>query len=193
MPNPAVERRKAELRAEVRAKLKGLTTTERETDSALARRRLESCEIWRQAGSILFFAPLPEELDIWPLLALALGEGKSAALPRFVATTDKYEAALIDDPSRDLSSGRFGIREPADHCIKISLNRLDLILVPGVAFDLRRRRLGRGKGFYDQLLAETRGMKCGVAFDCQIVSEIPTDPHDISVNCILTPTRWIEL
>ena len=101
MPNPAVERRKAELRAEVRAKLKGLTTTERETDSALARRRLESCEIWRQAGSILFFAPLPEELDIWPLLALALGEGKSAALPRFVATTDKYEAALIDDPPRN--------------------------------------------------------------------------------------------
>jgi 5-formyltetrahydrofolate cyclo-ligase len=67
-----------------------------------------------------------------------------------------------------------------------------LVLVPGVAFDLRGRRLGRGKGFYDRLLADAGGLKCGVAFDEQIVTEIPVEPHDVSVDCILTPTRWIQ-
>jgi len=75
----------------------------------------------------------------------------------------------------------------------LSLNRLDFILVPGVAFDLQGRRLGRGKGFYDQILAVVRGTVCGVAFDQQITPEIPVEPHDAVVNCILTPTRWIEL
>src|SRR5204863_2517253 len=93
----------------------------------------------------------------------------------------------------DLKIGRFGIREPAEHCPPISLNRLDFILVPGVAFDLTGRRLGRGKGFYDQLLAAVSGTTCGVAFDEQIVREIPVAPHDIRVNCILTPTRWLQL
>jgi 5-formyltetrahydrofolate cyclo-ligase len=70
---------------------------------------------------------------------------------------------------------------------------LDFILVPGVAFDLSGRRLGRGKGYYDRLLKQTRGTTCGVAFDEQIVGEIPVEPHDLNVNCILTPTRWIEV
>jgi 5-formyltetrahydrofolate cyclo-ligase len=73
------------------------------------------------------------------------------------------------------------------------LNRLDFILVPGVAFDLHGRRLGRGRGFYDQLLANVRGRTCGVAFDEQIVRDVPIEPHDVSLNCILTPTRWVEL
>ena len=67
-----------------------------------------------------------------------------------------------------------------------------MILVPGVAFDLHGRRLGRGKGFYDQLLAGVRGTTCGVAFDVQVVRELPQEPHDARVNCILTPTRWLE-
>ncbi|HLP77584.1 MAG TPA: 5-formyltetrahydrofolate cyclo-ligase, partial [Candidatus Paceibacterota bacterium] len=78
------------------------------------------------------------------------------------------------------------------HCAPVSLNQLDLVLVPGVAFDACGRRLGRGKGFYDRLLADTRGIKCGVAFDEQIVTGIPVEPHDVLVDCILTPTRWID-
>jgi len=75
----------------------------------------------------------------------------------------------------------------------LPLNRLDLTLVPGVAFDLHGRRLGRGKGIYDQILAAVGGLTCGITFDEQVVSEVPVEPHDIQVNRILTPTRWIEL
>ena len=71
--------------------------------------------------------------------------------------------------------------------------RLDLVLVPGVAFDLHGRRLGRGRGYYDRLLSQVGGRTCGVAFDEQVVSEVPVEAHDVLLNCILTPTRWFEL
>jgi 5-formyltetrahydrofolate cyclo-ligase len=73
------------------------------------------------------------------------------------------------------------------------LNRLDLVLVPGVGFDLQGRRLGRGRGFYDRLLADVDGIKCGVAFEEQVVSEIPVGPRDVRLNFILTPTRCVEV
>jgi 5-formyltetrahydrofolate cyclo-ligase len=68
-----------------------------------------------------------------------------------------------------------------------------LILVPGVAFDLQGNRLGRGKGFYDRLLAEIRGVKCGVAFEEQIVDEIPVGSHDAAMDFIVTPSRVITI
>jgi 5-formyltetrahydrofolate cyclo-ligase len=70
---------------------------------------------------------------------------------------------------------------------------LDLVLAPGVAFDLQGHRLGRGKGFYDRLLADVRGVKCGVAFDEQIVDAVPVGPLDVGVDCLVTPTRWLEV
>jgi 5-formyltetrahydrofolate cyclo-ligase len=149
--------------------------------------------VWKQAQSILFYAPIGHELDLWPLLIEALAIGKTVALPSFNTETNFYTACQIREPARDLKLGKFGIREPAEHCSLMAIYRLDLVLVPGIAFDLHGHRLGRGKGFYDLLLTLVRGTTCGVAFDEQIVSEIPVESHDISVNCILTPTRWIEL
>ncbi len=154
---------------------------------------LEEQALWKQAQSVLFFAPLPEELDVWPLLAKAISLGKAVALPRFVAEEKTYVACEVRHLTRDVRVGYFGIREPAERCAPVSSNRVDLILVPGVAFDLHGRRLGRGKGFYDQLLTMVRGMTCGVAFDEQVVPEIPIEPHDVELNCLLTPTRWIEM
>ena len=149
--------------------------------------------LWEQARSILFFAPLADELDIWPLLECAHVAGKEVALPRFVPETGDYVACTLQDLQRDVRAGHFQIREPVEHCAKLPLKRLDLTLVPGVAFDLLGRRLGRGKGFYDRLLADVCGKTCGVAFDVQIVRQIPVASHDVHVNRILTPTRWIEL
>jgi 5-formyltetrahydrofolate cyclo-ligase len=162
------------------------------TASAQARRLLKDQPLWKAARSVLFFAPLPEEVDIWPLLAEALSGGKKVGLPRFVAETRAYEACQIHDPGVDLQTGHFGIREPRFGCARLPSNRLDLILVPGLAFDVQGRRLGRGKGYYDRLLKELHGTTCGVAFDQQIVDEIPTAVHDVRLDRLLTPTRWIE-
>jgi len=68
-----------------------------------------------------------------------------------------------------------------------------LILVPGVAFDLRGGWLGRGRGFYDRLLAGFHGIKCGVAFDEQMVEEVPTGTLDVRMDFVLTPTQCVEV
>ena len=184
---------KRALRIQVSAGLKRMGPGERAAASARARALLAAQPLWKTAQWVLFFAPLPEELDVWPLLTEALAAGKKIGLPRFVAEDSTYEACQIQDPKSDLRVGHFGIREPASRCAPLPSTRLDLILVPGVAFDLHGRRLGRGKGYYDQLLVELRGTTCGVAFDEQIVEEIPVAPHDVHLDCILTPTRWVDL
>ena len=191
--NGTLQKTKASLRNQMTSALSRIRLSAREAASAQGLALLQRQEAWREASSILFFAPLPMELNVWPLLADAIGNGKTVSLPRFVAESGQYEACRVEDPTRDVQPGRFGIREPIPLCPVVPLNRLDFILVPGVAFDLHGRRLGRGKGFYDQLLAEVRGTTCGVAFDEQIVREVPVEPHDVVLNCILTPTRWIEL
>jgi len=187
-----IRENKAELRRSIRASLKAMTPDQRATASVQACALLEQQTVWKKAKLIFFYAPMPEELDIWPLLSDSLAAGKTVALPRFDSATQRYVACQVMDIARDLGYGKFGIREPGGDCIAVPPNRLDLVLVPGVAFDVHGRRLGRGKGFYDQLLATVRGRTCGVAFDEQIVDAIPVEPHDVHLNCILTPTRWIE-
>jgi 5-formyltetrahydrofolate cyclo-ligase len=192
---------KRALREQVRDRLKGLGQTERAAASAQSRTRLKAQTLWQEAQTVLLFAPLPEELDIWPLLAEALSAGKKVALPRFSAESGAYDAWMVQDLERDMQVGHFGIREPSDRCARFAGARLDLILIPGVAFDLQGRRLGRGKGYYDRLLTALQAslgtlalpVTCAVAFDEQIMEEVPAEPHDVRMDCILTPTRWIQL
>jgi 5-formyltetrahydrofolate cyclo-ligase len=184
--------RKLETRIQIRALLKNLSPERHATDSENACELLQQQNAWHNAAAILFFAPLKDELNVWPLLEIALASGKTVALPRFDSGTNRYVIHQIRTLASDIQPGRYDIREPKPDCPAVPLNRLDLTLVPGIAFDPHGRRLGRGKGYYDQLLADVRGKICGVAFDEQIVAEIPVEPHDIRLNCILTPTRWIE-
>lgn len=183
---------KANLRTRSRAILRELTRDQRESNSIEMCARLVELPVWKSARSVLLFMPMPDEPNVHPLLPAALESGKLAALPRFNATTDTYEAAVVCDLDKDLVEGKFGIPEPAPACGLVDLKRLDLILVPGLAFDSHGHRLGRGKGFYDRLLAEVSGKTCGVAFEQQLVSAIPVEPHDVRLNCILTPSRWLE-
>jgi 5-formyltetrahydrofolate cyclo-ligase len=184
---------KASLRESMREQLSRITPAQRLTASHQARTLLERQTVWTKARTVFFYAPLPGELDVWPLVEDSLTAGKVVCLPRFEAATGRYVACEVRHATRDVVTGRFGIREPADGCVLVPLNRLDLILVPGVAFDTRGHRLGRGKGYYDRLLSEAGGIHCGIAFDEQIFTEIPIEPHDVRLNCIVTPTRWIEL
>ena len=191
--NPEIRASKRALRLEAASVLRAMAPADREAASRQARELLTSQPEWRAARSVLFYAPLAEELDVWPLVKEALGAGKRVGLPSFAPESRAYMACEVRDLGLDLKAGHFGIREPADHCAAFSLKWLDLILVPGVAFDLHGRRLGRGKGFYDQLLADLRGVTCGVAFDQQIVRDVPVTSHDVRMNRILTPTRWVGL
>jgi 5-formyltetrahydrofolate cyclo-ligase len=191
MSRPLKDAKRA-LRRQIIEVLKSMSPASQNEASAKARALLEGQPRWQQARSVLFFAPMSGELDVWPLAEKALLGGKVVALPRFVPAAERYVACQIRDLGTDVCSGHFGIREPAASCEEMEVSRFDLVLVPGVAFDLRGGRLGRGKGYYDQLLQNARGIACGVGFDEQMVLEIPVEPHDKRLNCILTPTRWVE-
>ena len=184
---------KAALRAQVLAELSKIPVEFQVAGSAQVCALLVRQPVWVQARSVLLFAPIPGEPDVWPLLALALAAEKVVALPAFLPEGGSYTARSVRDPNLDIQRGKFGIREARAHCPEVALNQLDFVLVPGVAFDLHGCRLGRGRGYYDRMLTAVSGTTCGVAFDQQIVSEVPVEPHDKQLDCILTPSRWIEL
>jgi 5-formyltetrahydrofolate cyclo-ligase len=178
------------LRAHIRTQLEKISPAVRAAESIELRDRLQA-QI-PSAHTILFFAPLPDELDVWPMLELALALGTNCALPFFDAEKKTYGAKQLKNLATDIVTGKFGVREPAAGCEEILLNRFDLVLVPGMAFDLSGNRLGRGHGFYDRILAVASGVKCGVAYDFQLLEKIPTEPHDAKVNFIFTPARCVR-
>jgi 5-formyltetrahydrofolate cyclo-ligase len=177
----------------VRLDLSAVTASERAEASERACQRLYEQPIWQEAKSVLGYAPLPDELDVFPLLERALADGKAVGLPQFEGRTGLYRVCRITDLNQDLTSGNFGVREPNAGCAVLELKQLDLILVPGVAFDLNGHRLGRGRGFYDRLLRDVTGTKCGVASDEQVKKQIPVEAHDVLLDCILTPGSWLDL
>lgn len=184
---------KAALRKQIRTKLSRLSPGQRQAATSAICALLPAHQVWQEAKSILFYAPLPDEVDIWPLLQTAVSKGKIVLLPRFVPNRNSYEVCPIARLDQTLLAGKFGIREPDHQSACFPLNQLDLVLVPGVAFSLNGHRIGRGKGFYDRLLAQYSGVKCGIAFDEQIEADLPVESHDVVMNCIRTPTRWLEV
>jgi 5-formyltetrahydrofolate cyclo-ligase len=181
---------KAELRSQIRARLEEISPAVRAVES------IELCERLKlqlsSARTILFFAPMPDELDVWPLLELSLALGTTCALPFFDAEKETYGAKEITKLSTDIVTGKFGVREPSPACAEIPLDKFDLVLVPGMAFDLHGNRLGRGRGFYDRLLADASGVKCGVCHNFQLLEKIPAESHDAKVNFIFTPSRCVK-
>jgi 5-formyltetrahydrofolate cyclo-ligase len=184
-------RAKAELRLKIRAVLKNVSPEKRASDSAKLCASLRQQDFFQHAASILFFSPLPEEPDLWPLLNETLATKKMVALPCFDSENQTYLPRRIRDIHVEILSGKFGIREPAPTCVAIPLEDLDLVLVPGIAFDANGYRLGRGKGYYDRLLQNFNGKKIGIAFDEQIVDAVPIEENDVKVDLILTPSRCV--
>jgi 5-formyltetrahydrofolate cyclo-ligase len=184
---------KAELRQTLRAAVNQLSETERRTASERACSLLRCQTVWKEAQAILFFAPIKGEIDLTPLVKEAVAARKTVALPGFVSDRGSYDAFEVSDLGHDCVLGKFGVFEPSPSRPAFPLNRLDLALAPGLGFDFFGHRLGRGGGFYDRLLARVAGAKCGVAFDPQIVARVPAEAHDIQMNFVLTPTKWLAI
>jgi 5-formyltetrahydrofolate cyclo-ligase len=186
--NPA----KAALRTQIREEAQKHSAEERRAGSVRLCDLLRAQAIWKSARAVLLFMPTLDEPNILPVVTEAIQQGKLVALPAFAAELAIYQALQIRDMHTDLAQGRFGIPEPCAGCAPVLVNTLDLILIPGVAFSVTGVRLGRGKGFYDRLLAQTTPNKCGVAFNWQIVDEIPREAHDITVDFLVTPTQFLS-
>lgn len=183
---------KAALRVRIRERLATLSREQRLQASANLCKRMRETEAWKAAKSVLLFAPQDDEPDVWPLLLEAIVEGRTVALPRFDLVSQSYLACQVRDVTTDICTGKFGIREPSATCPEVAWTALNLIVVPGVAFDLQGRRLGRGRGFFDRLLTQVHGTKCGVAFDEQIVEAVPIENHDTHMDSLVTPTLRVN-
>jgi 5-formyltetrahydrofolate cyclo-ligase len=191
----ALREEKAALRRRARGLLKEVGLESRRRFSADAVSLLLERDEFRAAKFILGYMALADELDLAGAFEGVWASGKTVLLPRYVPGIGEgegsYCAALAEPGFLSHLPGQFGIPEPPASAPTVPLNALDFVLVPGLGFDFGGRRLGRGKGFYDRLLAQASGVKCGVALDAQVFERLPSEPHDIAMNFVLTPTRWL--
>lgn len=179
---------KAAIRVMVREAMSCLGAGERAAAAAAVVSRVIALPEWRAARSVLLTLPLPDEIDVGPLVGHALAEGRCVGVPGWSEDRGGYLVREVGPADTGWVVGRFGVREPATHLRELDVGGLDLAIVPGVAFSRKGGRVGRGKGFYDRLLARFHGTACGVGFDQQTVPEVPVEPHDVTLNLVVTPS-----
>lgn len=164
---------KQDMRGAMKALKQQLTVEQKEREAAAVFDTLEQLQSFKASQRIMLYCSLPDELPT----AAAIGrwskmEGKTLYLPR-VAGNDIEVVPYCEGHMR---TGAFGIAEPDGPAA--SPADLDLVIVPAMALDKHCRRLGRGRGYYDRLLAQCPAYTIGVALDCQWADEVPADEHD---------------
>lgn len=182
---------KRELRTRMRSVRAVLPHSARAARSAAAVARIQALPEYQSARVIVAFSAIQKELDLAELLADARSMGKQTGLPKVVG--DELQLRAVSDPSA-LVQGAFDILEPNDDAPIIAPESIDLVLVPGLAFDGRGHRIGYGRAFYDRLLPSMpRAFRVGVAYDFQLLAELPNDPHDIPMHCIVSDARCLRV
>ncbi len=150
---------KQELRAQIKKTIAQMKAGERDTASLYVCLQIIGTEEWQRAQTVLLYKALADEIDLSLLIQDAEGSDKRVIMPEASADAP----ALPDD----------------------ELRKVELAIIPGRAFTRRGDRLGRGKGYYDRLLAKLGCPKWGVAFPCQIVREVPTDAWDVTLDRVI--------
>lgn len=174
------------------------TMTPRDVRDAASRAvaaRLTALPVWQQARSVALFRTLANkgEIDTAPLDEAAREGGKRVAYPAIEGEGPIGEATMVfrwvDDAAKLAAHGR-GFAEPAADAELAEV--IDLIVVPGLAFDPVGHRVGYGAGLYDRTLPRYTARTVGIAFDFQMVMELPVNEHDVAVSLIVTDKQVIE-
>ncbi|MBI5070133.1 MAG: 5-formyltetrahydrofolate cyclo-ligase [Deltaproteobacteria bacterium] len=181
---------KTALRRRVLAARNGLSAADREERSRAVAERVAALRAFEEARSVALYAPLGAEVDTAEIERRARAAGKQVAWPRIGAGRVLGFACCARD---ELRPGPRGALEPPPGSPPLEAGDLDLVCVPGVAFDSALRRLGRGGGHYDATLpAAWRARKVGLAFEVQIVGAVPAEPHDAPVDLVVTEARVLQ-
>ncbi|MDP2279704.1 MAG: 5-formyltetrahydrofolate cyclo-ligase [Nitrospirota bacterium] len=185
---------KKTLRQETLLKRNAIPDNIKEEKDTAIRQRIIQLPEFTDAKTIFFYASFRSEVNTMEMIKITLGQGKRAILPKVDKENKMLKLYEIKDMN-ELAKGYVGILEPS-----VSEERLtgpddiDLVIIPGAAFDVSGSRLGYGAGFYDRFLA---GIKNKIpviapAYEEQIVENIPSEPHDVKVTKIVTDMRVIE-
>ncbi|MDX6767363.1 MAG: 5-formyltetrahydrofolate cyclo-ligase [Candidatus Methylacidiphilales bacterium] len=177
---------KARLRTEMRRRLAALEAGACQKESTTIRTLLGER---MGSGEWVAFMPLPNEPDIRPLLEARWQAGRSVWLPRVAG--DDLVLHEVGGPG-DLSTGSFGVAEPSSH-LPVWRGGPGVCLVPGLAIDAEGRRLGRGRGYYDRLLARLgpEVESIGVFYSCQQVERVPFEDWDRRLDAAVTGDGWV--
>lgn len=153
---------------------------------------------YQAARTVMWYVDAGSEVRTRHTLPEALTHGKRVVVPWCVVETNQLELFLLEDMA-ELVEGAYKILEPKDELRAlpnkvVQPEELDLVMVPGTAFDPRGGRMGQGKGYYDRLLSRARpdAPLVALAFDCQIFDDIPVAAHDVFMDLVLTETREIK-
>ena len=187
---------KRALRREAQGRIRALSTESRALASAAIVEKLLATVFYREARTLHCYISLPLEVDTAPVLLHAWNAGKAVYIPFQIPDLGRLGVAHWE-PGLALVPGPLGVLEPPQECRQDELpGSIDLVVVPGLAFDRRGTRLGRGKGYYDRFLASIRLSKgetpakltvlAALAFSCQIFPGLPRDTWDVPVEHVLT-------
>ncbi len=156
-------------------------------------RRLIALNVYKEASSVLCFASFRDEVDLWNVIDHSWQMGKTILLPKIAKDTNTLDLFKVDN-KKQLKPGQWGILEPdPTQSQPIDPKRVSLVIIPGVAFDRQGNRLGYGKGFYDRLLMRIplHVERIAVAYQCQLIDEVPTEPHDKKLDGLITERETI--
>lgn len=191
-PTDPVAAAKHAARVRAREARARITPAERRDHAAAVAERLLALPELARVRTVLVYAALPAELD--PALAVSAlrTRGARVAYPR-IAAPGVLDMHIVDH-ELELVAGPFGLSQPSVHAPRAHHDSIDAVIVPGVAFDESGRRLGYGAGYYDRLLPLLRPdcIRIGIAFDEQLLPEIPSSHHDVDVDMVVTPSRVIR-
>ena len=185
-----IRREKAELRRRMRAVRLALPPEQQRGCAREFLRHLIAWPLWRQAGTVMAYAAVRGEADLTPALSALWQSKKRVVLPR---CEGKRLLALAVRGPEELSPGCMGIPEPVAACGAVDPDEIDLILVPGLAFDRTGGRLGQGAGYYDRFLPETRGFRLGVCHAACLLESVPMGPLDCRMDAVLTEEGILPL
>ena len=179
---------KKQIREEIKKKRLLLPIEEVRTKSEKVIERLRET-LPHEAETFMFYAPLKKEVDLLPLVEEFLFSGKRVIFPK-VSGKDILPIEVFS--LKELCSGYCSILEPPPNYSRI-VRTIDVVFVPGIAFDFSCFRIGYGGGFYDRFLAKHGvGTKIGICFDFQIVEKIPHDPFDFPMDVVVSEKREIR-
>ncbi|MBO5748974.1 MAG: 5-formyltetrahydrofolate cyclo-ligase [Muribaculaceae bacterium] len=178
---------KKEIRKEIKRLRLSLDNEQKEMFADQVFTQLEELQEFKQADHIMFYHSLPDELPTLRYLN-KWSTSKHLYLPR----VNGEELDILPYSEDSLDSGAFDIIEPTGQDL-VDDSKIELVIVPAVAFDKSKNRLGRGKGFYDRLLKKACNAKTiGVGYDFQLMESLPVEPHDVPMEIVVTPSNVIR-
>lgn len=183
---------KSEIRKRMIAQRNAIPREEIEEKSRAIQKRVTALEEIRLAPTLMVYLSFGSEVLTDDLIRWCWGEGKRIVVPFCHVESRELTACRIDGFD-ELETGHYGIRAPKEGLLRpVDGGKIEVILVPAVAFDRRGYRIGYGGGYYDRFLPKVpRAARIGAVFACQIVPEVPIDRYDVQVERIVTEDELI--